>query len=125
MSNIQPDTTGELDKIIKQIFSLASSNENLINHKAITMEEWFANQDANIIVAKAAIEAYTASIRAEERIAGMEQAKSRVLRRTEIPKDARNPTRDGIVILGEQIASFIEQDIADVRAVLANKETES
>lgn len=43
---------------------------------------------------------------------GMKQAKSRVLRRTEIPKDAKNPTRDATVILGEQIADIIEGDIA-------------
>lgn len=40
-----------------------------------------------------------------------EQAKFRVLRRTEIPKDAREPTRDATVILGEQIADIIQQDI--------------
>lgn len=47
--------TEELDKIIKQIFSLASSNESLRNHKAITMEEWFADQDSHLIAADAAI----------------------------------------------------------------------
>lgn len=48
----------------------------------------------------------------ESRINGMKQAKSRVLRRTEIPSDAREPTRDAIVILGEEIADIIQRDIA-------------
>lgn len=30
-----------------------------------------------------------------------------VVRRTEIPKEAKNPTRDGVVILGEEIAGLI------------------
>jgi len=48
------------------------------------------------------------------RLEGMESAKARVLRRTEIPSDARNPTRDWVVILGEEIAGFIDQDIAEL-----------
>jgi hypothetical protein len=52
-------------------------------------------------------------------IEGMQQAKSRVLRRTEIPKDAKNPTRDFIVILGEEIARFIDQDIVELEALLS------
>lgn len=47
----------------------------------------------------------------EMRIDGMEQAKSCVLRRTEIAADAKNPTRDAIVILGEEIADIIQRDI--------------
>lgn len=46
---------------------------------------------------------------------GMQKAKSRVLRRTEIPADAKNPTRDYVVILGEQIANIIEGDIAELK----------
>lgn len=50
------------------------------------------------------------------RIAGMKSAQSRVLRRTEIPRDAKNPTRDATVILGEVIAEIIEQDIVNLTA---------
>lgn len=54
---------------------------------------------------------HTANAALDAQISGMQQAKSRVLRRTEIPKDARNPTRDTIVIIGEQIADIIQRDI--------------
>lgn len=42
---------------------------------------------------------------------GMQTAKARVLARTAIPPDAKNPTRDAIVILGEEIAAIIQDDI--------------
>jgi len=61
-----------------------------------------------------------AEIRA--RIEGMEQAKSRVLRRTEIPKDAKNPTRDVVVEIGEVCADIIQQDIAELRRELGLEE---
>lgn len=44
-------------------------------------------------------------------INGLRKAKSIVLRRTEIPKDAKEPTRDAVVILGEEIAEIIDQEI--------------
>lgn len=49
------------------------------------------------------------------RISGMEQARDRVLRRTEIPADARNPTRDAVVIIGEECARIINGDIAALK----------
>lgn len=42
---------------------------------------------------------------------GMRRARDIVLRRTEIPKDAKNPTRDYVVILGEEIAELIEREL--------------
>jgi len=51
----------------------------------------------------------------EARIDGMEQAKSRVLRRTEIPKDAKEPTRDIVVEIGELCAEIIDRDIAHLK----------
>lgn len=50
------------------------------------------------------------------RLEGLQQAQSIVLRRTEIPKDAKTPTRDAIVILGEEIANIIQQDIEALQA---------
>lgn len=52
----------------------------------------------------------------DARIDAVEQARSRVLRRTEIPKDAKNPTRDYVVVLGEEIAGIIEHDITALQA---------
>lgn len=52
------------------------------------------------------------SLLEKERAQGMRRAKNIVLRRTEIPKDAKNPTRDYVVILGEEIAELIERDLA-------------
>lgn len=54
--------------------------------------------------------------REEAEIVGMERAKARVLRRTEIPSDAKNPTRDIVVIIGEECARIIDQDIAELNA---------
>ena len=68
------------------------------------------------------IEQFTTRKELEARIDGMESAKSRVLRRTEIPRDAKNPTRDWIVILGEEIAGFIDDDITQLSTELTNKE---
>lgn len=51
----------------------------------------------------------------EDYIKGLEKAKAIVLRRTEIPKDAREPTRDAVVILGEEIAEIIEEEIRYVK----------
>lgn len=41
------------------------------------------------------------------RDAALEEAAQIALRRTEIPRDARNPTRDQVVIVGEEIAALI------------------
>lgn len=38
-----------------------------------------------------------------------ERIKNIILRRTEIPKGARNPTRDAVVILGEELVELISQ----------------
>lgn len=71
--------------------------------------------DGNTPNARAEAKAKIQALITRARIDGMRQAQSRVLRRTEIPKDARNPTRDAIVILGEEIAGFIEDDIAQLK----------
>lgn len=65
--------------------------------------------------AKALIKSHDQQIALAAKVEGMELAKSRVLRRTEIPRDAKNPTRDYVVILGEQIAQFIDDDIATLK----------
>lgn len=51
----------------------------------------------------------------EARKQGMEQAKSQVLRRTEIPRDAKNPTRDIVVVVGEECARIIDEDIKELQ----------
>lgn len=59
-------------------------------------------------------------------IRGMQNAKNRVLRRTEIPSDAKNPTRDATVYLGEAIADIIQADIESLtaqRKALTEKES--
>lgn len=48
----------------------------------------------------------------EAEVAGMERARQIVLRRTEIPRDAKNPTRDAVVVLGEEIADLIKNEAA-------------
>lgn len=73
--------------------------------------------------ALAGIEAIIARTNRESRIEGMRQAREVVLRRTEIPKGARNPTRDAVVILGEEIADFINQDIAALESQTNNGDT--
>ena len=44
------------------------------------------------------------------------RCKQIVLRRTEVPSDAKNQTRDGVVILGEQIAALIDAFAATLPA---------
>ena len=56
------------------------------------------------------------------RIESMQQAKSRVLRRTEIPADAKEPTRDIVVITGEECARIIDLDIDDLTEKLKELE---
>jgi hypothetical protein len=51
----------------------------------------------------------------------MKQAKARVLRRTEIPKDAKNPTRDVVVEIGEVCADIIEQDIQELQSSIKGR----
>ena len=63
-------------------------------------------------------------IYAIERQTGMKQAKSRVLRRTEIPKDAKNPTRDIVVITGEECARIIQQDIDALQTLIEETPSE-
>ena len=55
------------------------------------------------------------------RIDAMQQAKSRVLRRTEIPADAKEPTRDIVVITGEECARIIDLDISDLTEKLKER----
>jgi len=56
------------------------------------------------------------------KIDSMQQAKSRVLRRTEIPADAKEPTRDIVVITGEECAKIIDLDIANLTEKLKELE---
>lgn len=58
---------------------------------------------------------------AEGRISGMKQARAAVIRRTEIPADAKNPTRDYVVILGEEIASIIDDQVAELKKTKEEK----
>lgn len=44
---------------------------------------------------------------------GLRTARDIVLKRTEIPADARRPTRDAVVILGEEIARLITEELHD------------
>lgn len=55
VESVQLPKDNQIAHIIKQAFSVASSNENLRNHKAITMEEWFANQDNNLVAVSVAL----------------------------------------------------------------------
>jgi len=55
----------------------------------------------------------------ESQIVSMRQARDRVLRRTEIPADAKNPTRDPTVIIGEAIADIIQGDIDQLQSRLS------
>lgn len=49
----QPDQAErELDKILGQIWTLAEGNENLVQHKARTREEFFAYKEADMAAAK-------------------------------------------------------------------------
>lgn len=75
-------------------------------------DDWTFDVSEEVANAKQAIE----KLLLQERIEGMEQAKSRVLRRTEIPKNAKNPTRDATVYLGEAIADIIDDDIKQLEA---------
>lgn len=52
---------------------------------------------------QAGIEQLLAATRKE----ALAEAAATIIRRTEIPKDARNPTRDEVVILGEELARLI------------------
>jgi len=54
----------------------------------------------------------------EGKVEATRLARDRVLRRTEIPADAKNPTRDSTVILGEYIADIIQGDIDRLTAEL-------
>lgn len=40
-----------------------------------------------------------------------ERIKNIILRRTEIPKGARNPTRDAVVLLGEELVELVTHDV--------------
>lgn len=51
----------------------------------------------------------TVEERTKIRDEALEDAAQIALRRTEIPKDARKPTRDYVVVLGEEIASLIRE----------------
>lgn len=52
----------------------------------------------------------------------VEEAKSLVLRRTEIPRDAVNPTRDAIVEIGEVLAELIQTRLIDTLSTNNSKE---
>lgn len=41
----------------------------------------------------------------------LERYKQIILRRTEIPKGARNPTRDATVLLGEELVSLLDKPL--------------
>lgn len=68
--------------------------------------------DTHIDAIMAAVARHDQTVEQAARIAGMKTARDRVLRRTEIPKDAKNPTRDMIVVIGEECARIIDEDIA-------------
>lgn len=70
-----------------------------------TPKHWERTEESELALQQA-----ISKLEARER-RGLERAKSRVLRRTEIPRGAKNPTRDFVVVLGEQIADIIQQDI--------------
>jgi hypothetical protein len=63
----------------------------------IETAEWFAGQFEK---------AHNSEI-AEARKEENERCKQIILRRTGIPKDAKNPTRDAVVLLGEELAELI------------------
>jgi len=98
-------------KLAMYVAGLAESGDNFMKPEMVSQEVRTAYVDSLFCLVKSRDQ----RIALEARIYGMEQAKSRVLRRTEIPKDAKNPTRDYVVILGEQIAQFIDDDIATLK----------
>ena len=98
-------------KLAMYVAGLAESGDNFMKPEMVSQEVRTAYVDSLFCLVKSRDQ----RIALEARIDGMEQAKSRVLRRTEIPKDAKNPTRDYVVILGEQIAQFIDDDIATLK----------
>lgn len=56
------------------------------------------------------------------RIDGLKTAKNLVIARTEIPKDAKNPTRDIVVVIGEECARIIDLRIETELQSKDNKE---
>jgi len=93
--------------------AMRNSSDGLTNVPATLFSDYVMNRVRSLLHKRD--KSRDQRIALEARIDGMEQAKSRVLRRTEIPKDAKNPTRDYVVILGEQIAQFIDDDIATLK----------
>lgn len=102
-----------------------SSNSNELREalkkdwRKLYVKEFTTNWQAERIVRETeidimsfeALEKLLADREIASRIDGMKQARSRVLRRTEIPKDAKNPTRDIVVEIGEVCAEIIQNDI--------------
>jgi hypothetical protein len=109
------DLDSEIDELLRRHHHLPTEQDI---HNAY---EGIKTDVADTASTRKVLEAIIARECDKARIAGMEQAKSRVLRRTEIPKDARNPTRDSTVILGEQIADIIQGDIDQLKAEAAQK----
>ena len=58
-------------------------------------------------------EALRPEVEAKIRNDALEEAAQIALRRTEIPRDARKPTRDQVVIVGEEIAQLIREKIRE------------
>ena len=108
------NTTNQIAAIIKDLADKADNTFPAWDANSYVDEASYndavGDYEFHISEAQAKLEA----LLLEAQIKGMEQAKSRVLRRTEIPKDAKNPTRDATVILGEQIADIIDGDIAEL-----------
>jgi hypothetical protein len=96
-----PTNTDELEKILDDVYKMGQENEKYDWKDYPTLKPGILKKANHLIVQK--------------QIEAMKQAQSRVLRRTEIPKDAREPTRDAIVILGEEIAGIIERDIVQLK----------
>jgi transcriptional regulator with XRE-family HTH domain len=119
VDNPDPEKAGSSDDAVTDDMSELVSD--LVN---TFIEKWCGENAAHLIdtddndgeYLRQSIMALISQERKKAKIEGMRKARLRVLRRTEVPKDARNPTRDYVVILGEQIADIIEDDIKQLRS---------
>lgn len=118
--NKNPDT--EIDEIIVRCFETAQWLGTGAEHPSGKCNPDY--KPDNPIDRAQAVKAidHLANKRAlEAKLEGMKLAKSRVLRRTEIPKDAKEPTRDIVVVIGEECARIIDLDIQELEALVGEE----
>lgn len=112
-------TTSVPESIRPQVYEIVESIRRM-GEPEEGQDGWYIVFEKKMDKLMGIIESYGNHRELEGQAIGMQKAKSRVLRRTEIPKDARNPTRDFVVILGEEIAGFIDDDIKTLESQKEN-----